>query len=77
MGVSGNSSSASSGIGVTGILTVIFVCAKGFAWEPVASWIWLWVLGPTLIPLGIVAFIVACMGVAYGLAAFSDWMKKR
>lgn len=34
------------GIGIFGILTVIFVSAKVFGFAPVASWSWFWVLSP-------------------------------
>ena len=51
------------GIGVLGVLFVIFVCAKVFGWEPVASWsfevvpteVW-WIfgaLGTAVVLLGI------------------------
>lgn len=38
------SSAANGGIGVFGLLTVVFVCAKIFGLAPVASWPWWQVL---------------------------------
>ena len=34
------------GIGFTGLLTLIFVCAKIFGIAPVASWSWIWIFSP-------------------------------
>ena len=41
--MSNNSSSSSSGIGFTGLLTVLFV---GLKLTNVITWSWLWVLSP-------------------------------
>lgn len=41
-----NSSTGGGGIGVVGLLGVIFVCAKVFGFEPVANWSWWWVTAP-------------------------------
>ena len=41
--MSNNSSSSSSGIGFTGLLTVLFV---GLKLTHVITWSWLWVLSP-------------------------------
>ena len=51
------SSSSSSGIGLTGLLTVLFV---GLKLTGYITWSWLWALSPLWIPLaiGITVFIV-------------------
>ena len=51
--------STSGGLGVPGILAVIFICAKVFGWEPVASWSWWWVTSPLWITLLVVLVILA------------------
>jgi hypothetical protein len=53
------SSAASSGIGFTGLLTILFVGLKltGFI-----DWSWWWVLAPSWIPLALVLLIFAGMG---------------
>lgn len=64
-----SSSSSTGGIGLVGVLTVIFVSAKIFEWDPIAQWSWWWVLSPlwisTIIGLSIFA-------VAFGLYAWLD-----
>jgi hypothetical protein len=51
-----NSSSSSSGIGFTGLLTVLFV---GLKLTHVITWSWLWVLSPLWISALIsIAFII-------------------
>lgn len=44
----------SSGIGFTGLLTVMFILLKLIG---EITWSWWWVLSPTLIPWGIVLFV--------------------
>ena len=46
--MSASSSSSSSGIGFTGLLTVLFV---GLKLTNVIAWSWWWVLSPLWIPL--------------------------
>ena len=54
--MSNNSSSSSSGIGLPGLLTVLFV---GLKLTHVITWSWLWVLSPIWISFLIaIAFIV-------------------
>lgn len=48
-----NNSSSSSGIGFTGLLTILFVIA----------WSWWWVLSPTWI--GFIVFVVLFLGVLF------------
>lgn len=63
------SNSSSGGIGAAGILGIIFVCAKIFGVQPVASWDWVWVLCPFWIGLAIFFGILAIMGVLWLVAA--------
>ena len=48
-------STTSSGIGFTGLLTIVFITLKLLK---VISWSWLWVLSPIWISVGIVILIV-------------------
>jgi len=53
------------GLGILDVLTVVFIVLKLVG---VVNWSWLWVLAPTLIPLGIilvVLFIVAIVLAIY------------
>ena len=58
-----NTSSSSSGVGVLGLLGVVFTTLKLLAIEPVASWSWWWVTAPfwggiaLVLVIGVVAFI--------------------
>ncbi len=49
----------SSGIGVAGLLGVLFVALK---LTHVISWSWLWVLAPFWIPLALVATFFGALG---------------
>lgn len=40
------SSSASGGLGLCSVLTIIFVVLKVLGVAPVATWSWIWVLSP-------------------------------
>lgn len=54
-----NSSSSSSGIGFTGLLTVVFVIFKILGY---IQWSWWWVFSPVLISTGIlVAILFLCL----------------
>jgi hypothetical protein len=50
-----NVESSSSGIGLSGMLTVLFV---GLKLTHYIDWSWWWVLSPTLIPIGVLLSIV-------------------
>jgi len=58
-------SSSSSGIGFTGLLTIVFIVLKLLG---KISWSWLWVLSPIWISLSIVAVIFIVMGVLLALS---------
>lgn len=51
-----SSTTSSSGIGFTGLLTILFIALK---LTGVIQWSWLWVLSPIWISLGVVASILA------------------
>lgn len=53
----------SGGIGVCGLLLVIFIIAKVFEIGPVAAWSWWWVFSPMWIPALIVAGMVVFFAV--------------
>jgi hypothetical protein len=52
-----SSSSSSDGIGVFGLLGVIFICAKVFGVQPVADWSWWWVTAPLWVGFALLAVI--------------------
>lgn len=54
-----------TGIGFSGLLLLILVCAKIFGIAPVASWSWVWVLAPLWIPLAIVFLVMVVILFAY------------
>ncbi|HZW66385.1 MAG TPA: hypothetical protein VFF23_11885 [Hanamia sp.] len=51
-----NSNSSSSGIGFTGLLTIVFITLKLCN---VITWSWWWVLSPVWITAGIALFVIA------------------
>jgi len=57
-----DSSSSSHGMGICGILTIIFVVLKLCGVAPIAAWSWLWVLSPLwisfLLGIGIIALFM-------------------
>lgn len=59
-----SSSSSSSGIGFTGLLTVVFITLKLLGY---ISWSWWWVLSPIWI---LIAFVVAFFAIALIVAVF-------
>lgn len=66
------SATASSGFPIVGLLGIIFVCAKVFGFEPVASWSWVWVLAPFWVGLALFALlVVGLMLVAFIAAMYS------
>jgi hypothetical protein len=69
MRMSNSSSSSSSGIGFTGLLTIVFIVLKLCN---VINWPWWWVLSPLWISLGIVLAIFAIIGL---VAIIAMWNK--
>lgn len=55
-------SASSSGIGILGIIQVVFIILKLLGIAPVATWTWSVVLIPLWINLGIVAIALIILG---------------
>lgn len=53
-----SSERSSGGMGITGVLTVVFVTLKLLEVAPVASWGWLWVLSPVWIGFTLVFLLM-------------------
>jgi hypothetical protein len=51
----------SGGVGLPGLLTVLFV---GLKLTHYIDWSWLWVLSPVWIPIALAAVILVCYGIA-------------
>ena len=66
------SSSASSGIGFTGLLTILFV---GLKLTGVINWPWIWVLSPIWIGFSLAVGIVILFLIVVGIAIL--WDKKK
>jgi uncharacterized membrane protein len=58
--MSNSSSSSSSGIGFSGLLTVVFITLKLTGY---INWPWVWVLSPMWIPLLIAAVLLLVIGI--------------
>ena len=58
--MSDNKSTASSRIGFSGLLAILFIALK---LTGVITWSWLWVLAPIWIPFVIVVFILIIAGI--------------
>ncbi len=69
-----SNSNTSSGIGLLGALTLIFIVLKLTEVGAVAHWSWFWVLSPTLIPWMI---ILAVLAVYLPVSAVSAYFKRR
>jgi hypothetical protein len=53
-----DNNNSSSGLGLSGVLTVIFIVLKLVG---VIDWSWLWVLSPIWIDLIFVLIVIACL----------------
>jgi len=58
--MSKNSSSSSSGIGFTGLLTIVFIVLKLTKY---IDWSWWWVLSPLWIGLALVLLVIIVIGI--------------
>lgn len=58
----------SSGIGIGGIIFLIFLTLKLGGWGVVSTWSWWWVFSPLWIPLLIVALIFLSFIIVYFLS---------
>lgn len=65
------SNSGKSGLGITGVLTLIFVVLKLVG---VVSWSWWWVFSPILIDIGLCILI---LGIFFIYVAHTDKKKGR
>lgn len=66
---SSSSSSSSSGIGLSGLLGVLFV---GLKLTGYINWPWLWVTAPFWIPLVIVLALLIAGGILFAIAYLLD-----
>jgi hypothetical protein len=74
MSTKATATSSSGGIGIAGILTIIFVVCKIFAVGPIAVWSWWWVFSP----LWIMALVVAgILLIALLIVAIAAWAESR
>lgn len=60
-----NESNSTNGVGVAGLLGVLFI---GLKLGHVIDWHWLWVLSPFWIPLGFALVLLLIAGVVIGVA---------
>ena len=60
--MSNSSSSASGGIGFTGMLQIVFIVLK---LTNVIKWSWLWVLAPSWISIALVVVVLIIIGLVY------------
>lgn len=66
-----NNNSPSGGLGLSGVLTVVFVVLKLCG---LIDWSWLWVLSPVWISIGLVPVILLFSVICFTIA---DWIDKR
>ena len=67
--MSDKTSSSSSGIGFTGLLTIVFVTLKLLG---KITWPWVWVLSPIWIALGLSLIIIAVVIIAAVVFGFKN-----
>ena len=58
--MSSSNNSSSSGIGFTGLLTIVFITLKLIGY---ISWSWWWVLSPIWISIALVLIVIVGMGI--------------
>jgi hypothetical protein len=61
MNVTNNNATSRGGLGLVGLLTVIFVVCKVAGIGEIANWSWWWVFSPVWIAWGIVAVAAAAV----------------
>lgn len=61
---------SSGGIGILGMLGVVFVLAKVFGVQPIAAWSWVWVLAPFWGPFAFMLALLAVLCIVAVLASF-------
>lgn len=60
-----NTSHTSSGIGFTGLLTIVFITLKLTGY---INWSWVWVLSPIWISLSLALILIAVLAIIIALA---------
>ncbi len=79
---SSSSSTASSGIGLGGVVFLVFLVLKLAEIGVVASWSWWWVTSPLWIPLvlvfgGVFVFVLLRVLVVDPIRAVAGWFRRR
>jgi membrane protein YdbS with pleckstrin-like domain len=74
--MSNNKEASSGGIGVCGLLGVLFVALKLLGITAVAEWSWWWVTCPFWIGIALVLVILLGVGIAVTIAAAWDKLTK-
>jgi hypothetical protein len=74
--MSEKSAAPGGGIGVTGLLLVLFVGLKLAGIGVVATWSWWWVLSPLWIPLALFLLVVAGIALVAGGVAIYEAVRK-
>jgi len=69
-----NIQSSTSGVGMSGMLTVLFV---GLKLTHYIDWSWWWVLSPTLVPIGLLLLIVLSLALWAAGCDLLDLMEKK
>lgn len=67
--MSQSSNSSSGGVGLAGLVFVVFLTLKLAEVGVVATWSWWWVCSPLWIPLALVLALVALLFVGLGIRA--------
>lgn len=62
-----SNASSSSGIGFTGLLTILFIALK---LTGVITWPWLWVLSPIWISISMIGAVLLCIAIFALIYAF-------
>ena len=72
--MSSNRNSSSSGIGICGVLTIVFVVLKLVG---VINWSWLWVLCPLWIDILLTVIVLAIIAIIDNKARKKTWKSGR
>ena len=72
--MSSNRNSSSSGIGICGVLTIVFVVLKLVG---VINWSWLWVLCPLWIDILLTAIVLVIIAIIDNKARKKTWKSGR
>lgn len=72
--MSSNRNSSSSGIGICGVLTIVFVVLKLVG---VINWSWLWVLCPLWIDILLTVIVLVIIAIIDDKARKKTWKSRR